>query len=257
MPVRHSIWNVGQRPSALREGTLPSESLLEEMIVAEPAILSEQWMIIGRQANTGFGGRIDLLAIAPDASLVLIELKRSRTPREVVAQAIVYASWAESLDADEISRIYSAFTGGGNLPRVQFALRILQPTERAEVSDDFAVVANEAEHDGELDDNVVLAIEAGGLDIDNRNAPSIGDGTHMRHRREGIWDAPQHAVIVPRVKLCRKRFGVWRQVVGIDHFRSPVSTKPARRGTRSSHPFSSHLAGFNRQAKMMFFSCGP
>lgn len=115
MPVRHSIWNVGQRPSALREGTLPSEALLEEMIVAEPAILSDQWMIIGRQANTGFGGRIDLLAIAPDASLVLIELKRSRTPREVVAQAIDYASWAENLDADEISRIYSAFTGGGNL----------------------------------------------------------------------------------------------------------------------------------------------
>ena len=92
MPIRHSIWNVDSKPTALREAVLPSEALLEDMIVAEPAILSDQWMLIGRQANTGFGGRIDLLAIAPDASLVLIELKRSRTPREVVAQASVSAA---------------------------------------------------------------------------------------------------------------------------------------------------------------------
>ena len=52
-------------------------------------------MIIGRQEDTGFGGRIDLLAIAPDGTLILIELKRGRTPREVVAQAIDYATWLE------------------------------------------------------------------------------------------------------------------------------------------------------------------
>ena len=39
-------------------------------------------MLIGRQVRTGFGGIIDLLAIAPDGSLVLIELKRDKTPRE-------------------------------------------------------------------------------------------------------------------------------------------------------------------------------
>jgi RecB family endonuclease NucS len=62
------------------------------MIVASPEILSDQWMIIGRQEDTGFGGRIDLLGIAPDGTLILIELKRGRTPREVVAQAIDYAT---------------------------------------------------------------------------------------------------------------------------------------------------------------------
>jgi RecB family endonuclease NucS len=60
----------------LTEAALASEQLLEDMIVAAPAILSDQWMIIGRQVNTRFGGRIDLLAIAPDGSLILIELKR-------------------------------------------------------------------------------------------------------------------------------------------------------------------------------------
>jgi hypothetical protein len=85
------------------------------MIVSAPQILSSEWMLIGRQEQTGFAGRIDLLAIAPDASLVLIELKRNRTPREVVAQALDYASWVEQLSAEKIVQIYQRFSKGGNL----------------------------------------------------------------------------------------------------------------------------------------------
>src|SRR5258708_1756712 len=115
MPIQHSIWRVGQSPIRLNESSLSSEKLLEDMIVAAPEILSDQWMIIGRQEDTAFGGRIDLLAIAPDGSLILIELKRGKTPREVVAQAIDYATWLEALGPDEIARIYSRFTDGRNL----------------------------------------------------------------------------------------------------------------------------------------------
>jgi hypothetical protein len=92
-----------------------SEQQLEDMIVASPAILHDQWMLIGRQRDTGFGGRIDLLAIAPDGSLVLIELKRGRTPREVVAQAIDYATFVEKLQPEVIASIYQAFSPGREL----------------------------------------------------------------------------------------------------------------------------------------------
>jgi hypothetical protein len=85
------------------------------MIVAAPRILSDEWMLIGRQADTGTGGRIDLLAIAPDGALVLIELKRDRTPREVVAQALDYAGWVERLRPEEIADIYGRFAPRGNL----------------------------------------------------------------------------------------------------------------------------------------------
>lgn len=122
MPIQHSLWRVGSKPQLLREGSLPTEALLEEMIVAAPDILSREWMVIGRQEDTGFGGRIDLLALAPDGALILIELKRGRTPREVVAQAIDYASWAERLEAQEIARIYTKFSGGGSLDEA-FATR--------------------------------------------------------------------------------------------------------------------------------------
>jgi hypothetical protein len=117
MLVNQRIWRVGQPPQRLSESRLTSEQELEEMIIAEPEIVSDQWMIIGQQEETGFGGRIDLLAIAPDSSLVLIELKRGRSPREVVAQAIDYATWVEALDAEAVVRIYSRFKKGRDLVR--------------------------------------------------------------------------------------------------------------------------------------------
>lgn len=121
MPIRTDLWQVGERPQALMEVRLPSEDMLERMIVAAPEILSREWMLIGRQEETGFGGRIDLLALAPDGSLILIELKRDRTPRQVVAQALDYASWAEDLEARDIARIFARFSGGGALDKAFLA----------------------------------------------------------------------------------------------------------------------------------------
>lgn len=115
MPIQHAIWQVGAQPLPLTNSRLASEQLLEEMIVRDPRILSSEWMLIGRQEITTFGGRIDLLAIAPDGSLVLVELKRDRTPREIVAQALDYASWLPSLTADRLVQIYSRFSNGGSL----------------------------------------------------------------------------------------------------------------------------------------------
>lgn len=115
MPIQHAIWTVGASPTPLPPSRLPSENALEAMIVKDPRILSSEWMLIGRQEVTSFGGRIDLLAIAPDGSLVLIELKRDRTPREIVAQALDYAYWVEQLTAEKIAQIYHRYSNGGNL----------------------------------------------------------------------------------------------------------------------------------------------
>ena len=115
MPIRHAVWKVGDKPEALVESSLANEQLLEKMILAAPEMLSDEWMFIGQQEPTGLGGRIDLLAIAPDCALILIELKRHRTPREVVAQAIDYASWVEKLKSDKIAEIYGRFAKGSDL----------------------------------------------------------------------------------------------------------------------------------------------
>lgn len=115
MPIHHAIWKVGSTPAPLAVTHLASEQALEDMIVRDPRILSSEWMLIGRQEITPFAGRIDLLAIAPDGSLVLIELKRNRTPREIVAQALDYAAWGDALTTDKIAQIYQRFSKGRNL----------------------------------------------------------------------------------------------------------------------------------------------
>ena len=112
MPIHHAIWIVGDPPVQLPPARLASEQQLEQMIARDPRILSDEWMLIGRQVPTPYAGRVDLLAIAPDGSLVVIELKRDRTPREIVAQALDYASWVEQLTAERIVQLYHEFSGG-------------------------------------------------------------------------------------------------------------------------------------------------
>jgi hypothetical protein len=146
MPIRTDLWKVATQPVLLAESSLSKEQLLEDMIVKAPRLLSDEWMLIGRQEDTGYGGRIDLLAVAPDASLVLIELKRDRTPREVVAQALDYAQWVEKLKAEDIAAIYGRFAPGGSL------------------ADDFRKRFGQALDEDELNQNHQIIIVAAGLD---------------------------------------------------------------------------------------------
>ena len=43
MPIRDVIWTVSDRPQPLPEARLISERVLEDMIVAAPRILSDEW----------------------------------------------------------------------------------------------------------------------------------------------------------------------------------------------------------------------
>lgn len=53
MPIRTQIWTVGAQPAPLKNAVLASEQFLEDMIVSAPALLSEDWLLIGRQESTG------------------------------------------------------------------------------------------------------------------------------------------------------------------------------------------------------------
>lgn len=138
MPQRTALWTVSEAPTPLIEGRMPSERMLEDMVVAAPGILSDEWMLIGRQVITA-SGRLDLLAIAPDGALILIELKRDRTPREVVAQALDYACWVEQLKADAIVAIYGRFAPGRDLAG-DFLVRFGQPLEEEALNDSHQIV---------------------------------------------------------------------------------------------------------------------
>jgi hypothetical protein len=139
MTIRHAIWRIGSPPGALPAAALLSEKQLEDMIVAAPAILDDQWMLIGRQVTTAFGGIIDLIAIAPDGSIILIELKRDRTPREVVAQAIDYAAYVDKLEPEDIADIYAKFAPGHDLA-ADFKIRFGEALDEETLNESHQIV---------------------------------------------------------------------------------------------------------------------
>jgi len=80
-----------------RRKALDRESMIENWVAADPALLGIDAMIIGQQVRTDSGGIIDLLALDRSGGVVIIELKKDRTPREIVAQVLASASRTPSL----------------------------------------------------------------------------------------------------------------------------------------------------------------
>lgn len=144
MPFKTSLWKIDNKPVMLPESKLQSEKQLENMIVQEPSILSNEWMLIGRQVHTKFSGILDLLAIAPDGSLVLIELKKGKTSREVIAQALDYATWIENLDVSDLVEIFKKFAPEENLAtsfKEKFSKELIE--DEVNISHEIIIVAAE------------------------------------------------------------------------------------------------------------------
>jgi len=109
MPLEHALWRIGNSLARLPVAKMDTEDLLEDYIFRDITILNDGWLIIGRQVLTDFGKFIDLLAVDETGALIVIELKKDQTPREVVAQAIDYAAWVQNLTSDRIADIFQAF----------------------------------------------------------------------------------------------------------------------------------------------------
>ncbi|MGN7164119.1 MULTISPECIES: endonuclease NucS domain-containing protein [Micrococcus] len=67
---------------------MSSEAQLQAFLAEDPTILGEPLLVIGREVPTPYGTRIDILAMDVEGNLHVLELKRDRTPREVVAQIL-------------------------------------------------------------------------------------------------------------------------------------------------------------------------
>ena len=112
MPFSMKLWQVqGKDLQEIHRERLDDEQRLEDWVVKDPSILGIDVLLIGRQVTAANNARIDLLAIDSDGNLVVLELKRGKTPRDVIAQALDYASWVKDLTYDQIELITQEFTG--------------------------------------------------------------------------------------------------------------------------------------------------
>lgn len=109
MALSQVLWSLGQN-KPLDTASLLSERELEEVLQENISLLNPDWLVIGRQVATPNGKYLDLLCMDRDADLVVVELKRDLTPREVTAQVIEYASYMAEKQPEEIAQIYLSYT---------------------------------------------------------------------------------------------------------------------------------------------------
>ncbi|MDD5722160.1 MAG: hypothetical protein PHY29_00315 [Syntrophales bacterium] len=83
------------------------EAVLEDWLESNPDGIIEEGklLIVGRQVVTNFGGFIDLLGIDRHGTTVVVKVKGNRTPRDTLARALEYASFAARLDTEQLEGI--------------------------------------------------------------------------------------------------------------------------------------------------------
>ena len=97
-----------------KEANVKFESDIESWLENNPWALVEGESILwlGRQTSANVEESTifpDLLGLDSEGNLVIVELKRGKTPREVVAQLLEYAAWAKELSDEQLQEIAEAY----------------------------------------------------------------------------------------------------------------------------------------------------
>ena len=145
MAVEIAIWRMTDAgPHKLASSPLDFEQRLEDMLSEDPSMSGTELFIIGRQVQTSHGGYIDLLALDADGRAHVLELKRDRTPRDVVAQALDYGSWVQGLGLEDLEQIYLDHQGGETQLGEAFAERFDSPLpDVVNAEQQFTIIASE------------------------------------------------------------------------------------------------------------------
>jgi len=96
-----------------RELAFGEKTHLQEWIADNPEILGEPLLIIQKEFSgwADTNERLDLLALDKDGKIVVIENKLDDSGRDVVWQALKYASYCATLKNEEIYAIYQKYLG--------------------------------------------------------------------------------------------------------------------------------------------------
>lgn len=116
MSVEMAMWRMTDGgPEPLAAAMLGAESRLEDLVVRDPSLVGLEVLVLGRQVQTDHGGFVDVLAVDMDGAVHVLELKRDRTPRDVIAQALDYGSWVDGLGVADLEAIHSRYNNGRTL----------------------------------------------------------------------------------------------------------------------------------------------
>jgi hypothetical protein len=110
------LWRIenGTQLKSLTKSKLDLEERLEGFLDKDVSLLADDVLVIGRQTATAFGGIIDLLCLDRSGDVIIVELKRDKTPRDITAQALDYASWIKDLSRDDVVTIADKYLASRN-----------------------------------------------------------------------------------------------------------------------------------------------
>lgn len=94
----------GSTLTTISRKRLEKEDDLQRWIAENPKLIGLDVLVLGREVET-ISGRIDILALDTEGNVVVIECKRDRTPRDVIAQILDYASYVNGLSTRDLEKI--------------------------------------------------------------------------------------------------------------------------------------------------------
>jgi hypothetical protein len=112
MPQDIRLWKLMSERNSLQEVSqqkLDLEVRLHKWLEEDISIISNNLLVIGSEVRTAYGKFIDLLCINSTGDLVIVELKKDKTPWNVIAQTLDYASWVKDLSGEEIDNIAKSY----------------------------------------------------------------------------------------------------------------------------------------------------
>ena len=115
MAIEIKTWEIIQGElsevnSSLADNNRKEREDLEKWIKTNSKILGDDILVFGEQVWTK-SGPLDFIGIDNTGNLVIVELKRDKLARDVLAQAIDYASDVANWDIDKLNEICLGFSG--------------------------------------------------------------------------------------------------------------------------------------------------
>ena len=150
MPIEIGFWNITDNKIKKVDYTsIDSEERLEDILVKDISILGDNFLIIGRQIMTKYGKYIDLLSINQEGNLTIIELKKNKTPRDVVAQTLDYASWIKDLSYIEVKNLCEEYYSGEKFETIFEEKFGTTPPEKLNQEHDMLIVSAQLDNETE------------------------------------------------------------------------------------------------------------
>lgn len=146
MPISHTVWSIDEK-KPLEAASLIDEKELELLLRDNIEILNKGWLVISNQVRTDAGKIIDILCIDHDGDMVVVELKKDLTPREVTAQVIDYAASVSKMSVEEIAQLYLSFTNGNETLNDAFQKKYGTALDEASVNQNVKMVIVAAKMD--------------------------------------------------------------------------------------------------------------